>query len=244
MVIVLVKGVKAVKRRKYHHRASRGHSGGVTIILIGLAIILVIVLLDMRMRPVIESVAAYQAKVFASRTINDAMIDELEDSGVSYDELVKVTQSSDGVVTSIQTDMVGVNRLKSRMTKTIVQQLENREKQLVRVPLGTLIGNQITSGRGPAVEIEVIPTGYVVTEVYNQFTSAGINQTLHQIMLKTSVRMIAILPGYSVETETVSNFCVAETVIVGSIPEGFTQIDGDQSSTISKLNDYRAKADE
>ena len=67
------------------------------------------------------------------------------------------------------------------------------------------MGGQILSGRGPEVEFRVIPAGYVHTEIYNQFQSAGINQTLHQIMLKVDATVSAVMPIYTVTTEVTTN---------------------------------------
>ena len=229
-----------MKKYRRYRRGAQRHRWKPALLLAGIALLAGIVLLDARMRPVIENMAAYQAKVFTSKIMNEAMLAQLEKSGVQYDDIIHVVQKNDGELSSIQTDMVEVNRLKTEMTKAVVEKLEDRDSQSVQVPIGSLMGVQLTSGRGPKIEIRVIPVGYAHTELYNNFISAGINQTLHQIMIKTSVKTTVIVPGYTVQTETVTNFCIAETVIVGSVPEAFTQIDGDNRSTISKINDYAA----
>lgn len=240
--------VAALKRRKRRGgrrgmRAATGRSQvGVVLLFVAAVLLGAMLFLHARLRPVIESVATYQAKVYAAKTINAAMLAQLETADVDYDGLVQVTQNKDGMVTSIQSDMVKINRLKSYVSRSVAADLESRKEESVFVPLGTLLGNEWTSGRGPKIEIRILPTGYVQSEIYNQFTSAGINQTHHEVMLRVTVQMIAILPGYSVKTETSSNFCIGETVIVGTIPEAFTQIEGDEAPTISKLNDYSAKA--
>lgn len=213
-----------------------------------LAVLLVlaalILYLDARLRPTIANIATYQAKVFAVRSVNRAMLHELDASKITYDEMVHISQNRDGMVTSVQSDMVKINRLMEHVVQSITDDLDNWRQQTIRVPIGTLLGNEWLSGRGPKVEIKVIPTGYVHSEVYNQFNAAGINQTHHQVILKTTVQMMVILPGYSLPAETSSHICIAETVIVGTIPEAFTQIEGDDSPVVSKINDYGAIADD
>jgi len=203
-----------------------------------------ILFLDARLRPTVANMATYQAKVFAVRSVNQAMLNELDTSQVTYDDLVYISQNKDGMVTSLQSDMVKINRLREHMAQSIMDDLDHWRQQTIRVPIGTLLGNEWLSGRGPRVEIKVIPTGYVQSEVYNQFASAGINQTHHQVILQTTVQMMVILPGYSLPAETSSNICIAETVIVGTIPEAFTQINGDNAPLISKVNDYGASVNE
>lgn len=206
-----------------------------------LAVLLIaVVLADMRVRPMVEDTLAYQAKVYAFRAVNDAMLRELELDEVAYGDIARITRGSGGGVSSIQTDIVAVNRIKSRMADSVVKRLEEMDSQTVRIPAGTLLGNQFTTGRGPQITVRVAPVGVVQSELYNDFASAGINQTLHRIMLRTSVQMVAVMPGYSVKTETSTSFCIAETVIVGAIPEAYTIVGEDNSSTISKVNDYKA----
>lgn len=219
---------------------ARPGGGRVAKLLTAIAVVLIVaVFFEGRIRPVVESMIEYQTKVFAFQTINNAMLAEL-DSAVDYADMVKLTRGGDGMVTSIQTDVLTMNRLKARTADAVARCVEDKTNQSLRVPLGTLFGEQLFSGRGPEVEIKVIPAGYVQSELYNEFASAGINQTLHRIMLKTTVQMVAVLPGFNVKTETTTSFCIAETVIVGAIPDGFTLINGDERSAISKVNDYAA----
>jgi sporulation protein YunB len=195
-------------------------------LLAGLATALALfLLLDFSMRPAVESVVGYQAQVFAAKLINEAM---LKAAAADYGELVRLSRGENGAATSIEANMQAINRLKYEVSSSVIEELEKAENHELALPLGTIIGNQFTSGRGPLIDIKVLPAGYVNTDVYNSFTSAGINQTLHRIMLRVSVGMAAVLPGYSVETETESSFCIAETVIIGEIPQGYAVIDGSQ----------------
>lgn len=200
----------------------------------------VVVFFDGRLRGMVESVIEYQTKIAAFRIVNTAMLDELERDNIDYEDIVRLTYSADGAVQSVQTNVSAVNKIKGRMSAAVVGSLEDKQNQVIEIPMGTLLGNQITTGMGPDVEIKVIPIGYVQSELYNEFSSAGINQTLHQIMMRTTVKMLAVMPGYNIETEISTNFCIAETVIVGKVPDGYTVIEGDDSSTISKINDYKA----
>ena len=55
----------------------------------------------------------------------------------------------------------------------------------------------------------------------NDFTSAGVNQTLHRILLDVSVTARLLLPGGVVETQVSTPVCVAETVIIGQPPQTY-----------------------
>ena len=63
--------------------------------------------------------------------------------------------------------------------------------------------------------------GTVDGEFFSEFTSAGVNQTLHRICLKLTVPLTLMLPGGAVETVSETELCVAETVIVGQVPQTY-----------------------
>jgi hypothetical protein len=74
------------------------------------------------------------------------------------------------------------------------------------------------------VTVRIMPLGSVQTRLYQQFTEAGINQTLHRIMLEVDFQVATVFPGYVVATDTTSSYPVAETVIVGKVPDAYLQI--------------------
>ncbi|MDL2232585.1 sporulation protein YunB [Ruminococcaceae bacterium OttesenSCG-928-L11] len=197
-----------------------------------------LMLLDARVAPIIRDVAAYQAKIASMRYINDAMAAAISEDPVAYGDIVSLSWNDLGQVSAIQTDTAKINRMKVAVTDSVLRAVQDTGNQTILIPLGTLSGVQMLSGRGPVVEIRAIPTGYVQTKVSNRFESAGINQTLHQILLETGVSFVITLPGYSVKAETVTSYCVAETVIVGSIPDGYTYVGDDDRSLLSKIYDY------
>ena len=194
---------------------------------------------DAHIRPVIQSMAAYQAKVYATRILNEAVEAQLAGESPSYRELVSLSTGDDGKINAVQTDVVRLNLLKAALTNAATDRLEELEQQTVLVPLGTLLGWQVLSGRGPLVEFRLLPAGYVRSSLSHRFDAAGINQTRHQIMLRLDASIIAVLPGYTTSTEVSTDFLLAETVIVGTSPDSFTQVlTGDDQSIDQLIADY------
>ena len=206
----------------------------------GLLLLLLLILLDGQIRPIITTVTDYQAKLAVTRSINEAVLEVISEEQVSYNNIIKMTTAPDGEVTSLHTDMVAMNRLKAEVSNRVADRLEADAGQPVQIPIGSLLGNQYFAGRGPELCFQVLPAEYVITDFYNEFRSAGINQTLHQIMLTVTAKVGAVMPPYTVETEVKTDICIAETVIVGRVPESFTDINGDDRGMIDKVNDYGA----
>ena len=56
------------------------------------------------------------------------------------------------------------------------------------------------------------------------FESAGINQTLHRIMLKVTTTVYLVSSWHSTSVEIASSYLIAETVLVGSVPNVYANI--------------------
>ena len=186
-----------------------------------LCLLILTVLLDGRVRPVVKAYAGYQARVYATRAIDEAVLEVLSREGVSYDKLVHIDRGESGEVIALQADTVAINRLKSLLTAEISDRLEGMERQEIRVNIGTLSGFQFLAGRGPAVSFHLAPAGYARADLSNAFDSAGVNQTRHQIMLEVESNITAVIPAYSVTTQVTTGVVLAETVIVGGVPEAY-----------------------
>ncbi len=201
----------------------------------------VFLMLDWKMRPIIQKSALYQAKNAAAQAINNAVNEKLEELGVTYNSFVTLEKNAQGDIAAIQTDTVTANKINAALLDAVMQRLSEPDAQEIRLPAGTLFGGAFLSGYGPEISFRVIPEGYVESELKSSFQTAGINQTLHQIVFEIKVTVTALIPGYSQTTDVTNSFQVAQTVIVGDVPESFTEVTDGQSSTLSKLNDYNAQ---
>lgn len=208
-------------RKSYKQRQKAGFIYRVWIILAITAASLYFI--DAQFRPIVKTMAAYQAKVYATEAINGAVIECLDRWNAAGNKIVTVSYNGSGEVSTIQTDAVALNTLKAEITKTVSAEISRLEQQRLSVPIGTLLGSHVFSGRGPGVEFKIVPAGYVKTDIVNRFDAAGINQTRHQIYIDISANIVAILPGYTSATEVATNICVAETVVIGQVPGTFAE---------------------
>lgn len=196
--------------------------------------------LDVQLQKTISTMVAYQIKVYATRALNTAILEELDRQDISYEDLVTLQKGEDSQVSAITTDAIEISRLKASISNAVEVQLQKPAFQTVGVPLGTVVGSKWFSGYGPNISFRLIPEGSVHTRLENKFDSAGINQTRHQIMLEIEVQFTAVIPGFSTEFTASTNFCIAETVIVGPIPDAYTNVEDGSGSKISDINDYNA----
>lgn len=182
-----------------------------------------VIILDHKISPLVQNAAGYQLRVFAAKTINESITEELEREDITYSSLVHISRDSSGMVTDIQTDVLRINRLQARITEKVLETLKDPKSQELKIAVGSLSGIQMLAGKGPAMSFQILPMGMVETKIENQFQSAGINQTLHRIMLVVTVDATASNNLYTIPAEVVTSVCIGETVIVGAIPKAYVQ---------------------
>jgi sporulation protein YunB len=177
------------------------------------------------LRPIMTQMARVQVDQLASRIINQAIMDRITGEGVTYNTLVHFEKDVNGQITALNTDIISVNRLRANITEEVLSSLEKADTSKLAIPAGNLINSDILSGRGPRIPLKIVPLGTVSSGFSNQFSAAGINQTRHQIMMDITVDISILLPGYRVGTQVTAQVSIAETVIVGAVPDSYFMMD-------------------
>lgn len=203
----------------------RGSSLWISVLLAGAMLGALVLWFDRQLRPVLETLAEAEIQNAVTAAINDAISAWIADNAVTYDEIVTVETGEDGRVTALKSNMAGANLLRSRLLAAALTEVSDLSERDFSVPLGNLLGLDFLSGRGPGIRAAVLSAGEARADWRNEFTAAGVNQTLHRVLLEICVTVRIILPGRTLEATIVSPVCIAETVIVGQVPGTYLQVE-------------------
>ena len=212
---------RTVGRRDYRRTARIG----LCLLLVLFLLVAGIVSVDGRLRPLVQNYGYMSARRSAMMAVHTGVERVLSDESASYGDFITVLRNDEGRVMSAETDVAAVNRLKAAVSNAVMQELSSREKQVTRIPLGSLIGGSFFTGRGPFLPVTIHTSGVVITTLSGEFTDAGINQTKHSLYLDMTVMMTAALPLERMGVELTTRFLVCETVFVGEVPETVLQVD-------------------
>ena len=158
----------------------------------------------------------------AIKEINTLMEDEVFSHPDEFADLVVLERDSDNRITALRTDIIAVGKVKARIVNGLFDRLDYLEETQTEVPLGTVFAPSLFTGMGPRVKVGLAGLAQMDARFVSAFTSAGINQTKHQIYLVVDVYVSILLPGFSTTTKFSNTYSVAETVIVGSVPDNYT----------------------
>ena len=196
----------------------------VCILLLAVTAAVIIRYYDLRIRPVAETMAISQMQDIEAAVIHRAVQNVLP----SYDNLVTVTTGTDGHVRSVQVDSSRVSRLRTDITMKVMEQLEDISgDSVIEVPLGSLFSYEFFTAKGPLLQVEVLPVTSVYTSYRSEFSSVGINQTLHRIVLTITVAATLLFPSEEQDVVYSVDVVAAETVIVGEVPGLYSEADDD-----------------
>jgi len=170
-----------------------------------------------RFSPTVAKVSLKLLEANATRIINTAVTESIGD-GINYESLVTITYSPSGTITAITADTNELNRLKSSLTLNILSKLEDLGSQGFSVPLGNLTDILLFSGVGPKIPFRIVPYGSATVDFRNSFTSAGINQTRHEIYIDITADVHAISSVSAIRATISTSVMAAQTVIVGETP--------------------------
>nr|WP_317413495.1 sporulation protein YunB [uncultured Solibaculum sp.] len=207
----------------------------VVVFLLGLFLII-----QARIRPVLVDMATNQSRIVVNQAVNEAVMEVLSEQQIRYESLIRLTMDSGDNVTSIETNIVQMNHLKASISQKVQDKLVNLGNPTIDIPLGTLFGDNLLSGFGPNLHAKLQMSGSIVPQIESEFSDAGINQVLHQLVLKMDTQFVVIMAGQNIMIDVPSEFIVAESIIVGKVPQAYTQVTGGDDSSIAKMNDYRA----
>lgn len=182
---------------------------------------------ERNLRPVILSMAEAQARVMAVQAMNDAVFEVMR-SGGGYEELIRVMLDDSGRVSMIQADTARMNELSTQAALTVQRNLDAIADTGISVPLGAALNSKLFSGSGPDIIVQMVPVGAVSTDFVSEFTSAGINQTLHKIFLRMEATVTMIIPTGAQSAHVTAKVPVAESIIVGSVPDSFVDVEDEQ----------------
>ena len=180
--------------------------------------------------PVVQSLAETQLRNTTSDLINDAIVEQIANGNIQYDRIVYFEKDLNGRITALKTNMAEVNRLKTDILNLINDEIMAQDTDHLGVALGSLVLPEFLSGKGPEIPIRIISIRNSDATFKSYFSEAGINQTLQQLTMDVVVAVTILVLGKTEDFSVSSQVVVAETIIVGDVPDTYLQTGGSNGS--------------
>lgn len=189
-----------------------------------LIIVFIIAYLNKVVNPVIIESSSAKTRSLSQKAVEEAIYETMKGTSISlYDSLIMINRDANGDVSYISTNSLQINMLARELAKASQSKLETLGAKGIDIPLGTFTGMPIFVGRGPNINIKMLPIGSINCKFKSEFINAGINQTNHKIYLSITSTVSVILPTANQNVETTTQIMIAESIIVGKIPQTYLQ---------------------
>ncbi len=202
--------------------SNRRRLPGLVLMLLGLG--LMCLTLVRNMDPLVRDMAVAGAKNAAAAAMQKAVAARM--TGGQWSDLVQLVKDGEGQITAAVTDVGRVNELQAALAGDVIAALTAPNTADLGVPLGNLLPSPFFSGLGPKVPIRILSVSEVEVKLMSRFTSAGINQTLHRLLLTLSARVRVLIPTGTVTAIVYADVTAAETLIVGRVPDSYMYFEG------------------
>lgn len=156
-------------------------------------------------------------RMLATKSVGGAIYEIVNQENI-YGDLISIIYDNEGNVKLIQVDAIAVNQLNRRLTRLAQSNLEEMGNQGLDIPVGSFSGLPIFVGRGPKVNVKILPIGSISSSFKSEFIDAGINHTLHKIYINLGANVSVVLPTANQFVQTSTQVLVCENIIVGEVP--------------------------
>lgn len=181
--------------------------------------------------PIFENLCLEKAREIGTYIMNDVSNKVLDN--IDYSNIVKIEKNDNNNI--VKTDVVIINKIASDIALEAEKQFKELENEIIKIPMGAMTGNKYLAGSGPNINIKVIPTGNILTDIKNEFESKGINQTIYRIYLELTCKVSVVTQYKTIEDEVVNQVLLVETVIVGNVPESYYNLEGMKQEDVTEV---------
>lgn len=196
----------------------------VWIIVIIVLILYIYKYIDNNIKPTVVAISEIRSRSITTQAINNTIRTKIK-RDINYNDLIFVKYDNEGKVALMQANTILMNNIASEVAIEVQEQLEGISKSTIEVPLSNAFNTQLITL--PSVNIQIVPQGSVAVDFATEFESSGINQTRHRIyiIVVTDIKMIVPLVEETLQITT--NIPIAETIIIGDVPEQYFNIPQD-----------------
>ncbi len=196
--------------------------------------------IDRDLKPLIMALCDAEARGIAMSTINETIRDEFGNK-ISYDDLMTIKTDKEGNVVMLQANTVELNRIGSDVALAVQKRIENTGVRGGAIPIGAVLKSDLIAYYGPKLKFKMKPVGYVTTSYRSEFQAAGINQTRHIIYIDVTTNVQVVIPTARNSISITSNVPIAESIIVGKVPNTYAEFGSSIINDGTKLYEQNKK---
>ncbi len=190
-------------------------------ILIAVVLITVLIIFNNAILPSVMEISEASIKNLAIMCMNEAVNEAL--AGVATHDLLNIVKDDQGNIVMIQSNTLKINDIATKTAMKTQENINALGAEGLSIPVGTIIGGAIFTGKGFPVIVDIVPLGAVTAKFSSEFLAAGINQTKHKVYLDLYASVMLVIGGSSKTVEVTNQVLISESIIIGNVPNTYLE---------------------
>lgn len=194
-------------------------------VLIALPLLLILAfIVYFRYTPYVREAARVRVVNAASDWLVDAINAELRSGRIDFSHMTYLEKDVNGNITAVRTNTAEMNCLKSEIMELLGAEMPELDAQELGVPIGSILLPDYFAGQGVRLPVRVVALSSSDASFQTTFESVGINQSIQRVVLNVSVTLTVLSPAGTQEIDVDSDVIVAETIVVGTVPNSYVNL--------------------
>ena len=182
--------------------------------------------------PIFESLCKDKAKSVATIITNEETTNII--NKYNYETFFSIEKDKNGKVQMINANVLKINQVTSDIAISIQKALDENKKNDIYIPIGAITGIRYLSGMGPKINLKIVSSGNIDTDLRSELISQGVNQTMHRVYLNIKANVNVQTSIKTIQTTMENQVLIAENVIVGEIPSTYYNFEGNNNEEMEK----------
>ena len=204
--------------KKKGYKGRRFHISYIYIALLLVAVSLFVFYSGQRLGSISVNLACDQINNNMRKISSDIAGELMNSHSLTYSSIITANKDENGSVQFLNTDFNNINKFKQDFEKSISEYLNKNTYIKCYVPLGAVFCSDLFSTIGPEIPIGILISSHAEVEFRDAFSSGGVNQTKHTILLNIKIFSKLHNAAVSSTIETSFDIPIAESIIVGEVP--------------------------
>lgn len=227
-------GYRRWKSHTVYHVRRKGYSRWLRFCLVLFCLIYLLGYVQKKTLPMFYDLVENKIRDIGTEMTEHSIMENELIGAVDYEMLIESRVGEDGKVNSLAANGSLLNQIRTSLIDSILQKMDVLRESYVTIPLGSFSGNPFFAGTGPDIPIRIVPYGSVDINFQSLFTSAGVNQTKHEINMVILVNMNAFFPGRTLDITLEVPVLLAQTIIAGDVPRAYL----DRSQSLEEVGEW------
>ena len=173
----------------------------------------------------IKEKAQVRANYVAISAINQTTEKLLLDAEFDEENFFTTENKIDGTVSKVTVNSKTANLFKAKLSQGVLDAIDKYGKEVIEMAPFSSYGYSFVPF-GIRIPVLVVPIEILSVDFKSELLDSGINQTLYRLNIEVEIAVKLLLPIGSEIFNVKTTVPVVQTVIVGDIPDSYTNVEG------------------